>query len=104
KTRRWTAAFWPLATALATITAVVFGTLYLRKSHPRERVVTFLVSPPERVTIPDLDSISLSPDGERVGFIGVASDGKRQLWVRALDSLTTEPLKGTELVNGAFVS
>jgi DNA-binding winged helix-turn-helix (wHTH) protein/Tol biopolymer transport system component len=104
KTRRWTAALWPLATALATITALIFGVLYLRRSHPRERVVTFIVSPPDRVNIPDLDSISLSPDGERVGFIGVASDGKRQLWVRPLDSLTTQPIKGTELVNAAFWS
>jgi Tol biopolymer transport system component/DNA-binding winged helix-turn-helix (wHTH) protein len=104
RTRPWTLAFWPIVTALATITALVFGSLYLRKPHPRDRVVTFVVSPPERVTIADLDSISLSPDGARMAFIGVASDGKRQLWVRPLDSLTAEPLKGTELVNAAFWS
>lgn len=40
--------------------------------------------------------IALSPDGRRLVFSAIAADGKDQLWVRSLDSLTAQPLPGTE--------
>ena len=40
--------------------------------------------------IRDLDSISMSPDGERLMFVGVGPDGERLLWVRLLSSLAAE--------------
>ena len=48
--------------------------------------------------------MSVSPDGERLVFIGLATDGRRQLWLRSLGSLMAEPLAGTELVHSAFWS
>lgn len=38
----------------------------------------FLISRPDGVNRPDIDSMSVSPDGERLVFIGVATDGRRQ--------------------------
>ena len=80
------------------------GRLAWRESPPAQRVVRFLVLPPSKITIPELDSIALSPDGSRLGFIGAAADGQQRLWVRDLDSVTAEPLAGTELVTSAFWS
>lgn len=42
----------------------------------------------------DSVSLSLSPDGQRVVF-AAALNGQSQLWVRSLDSVTPEPLRGT---------
>ena len=44
-------------------------------------------------------SLALSPDGQRLVFAAAGDDGKgQQLWLRSLDSLTIQPLTGT---NGA---
>ena len=98
---RWL--YW-IPAAVATAAAMVFAWLYLRQQPPQPRAVQFLIAPPEHVTTPDLDSMAVSPDGARLVFIGVAADGRRQLWLRSLASLTAEPLAGTELVDSAFWS
>jgi eukaryotic-like serine/threonine-protein kinase len=98
------ATFWPLVAALAIAPALIIAWLSFREPAPEQRAVRFLISPPAKVTIPDLDSLALSPDGSRLAFIGEASDGQRQLWVRPLDSIVADPLAGTELVTAAFWS
>src|SRR5262249_6752762 len=40
-------------------------------------------------------SIAISPDGRRLAFSAL-NEGKPQLWVRPLDSLTPQPLAGTD--------
>ena len=37
----------------------------------------------------------VSPDGRRITISGIAADGGGHLWVRSLDSLSTEMLPGT---------
>ena len=39
---------------------------------------------------------SVSPDGKQVIFAGKGADGKRQLWLRRLDSAAAQPLGGAE--------
>ncbi len=95
--------YWVPAVLLALVT-LIFAALYLRRTEPAERVVRFRIAPPDSVTMPDADPITISPDGERLAFIGVASDGGRQLWVRAMSSLAAEPLPGTDRVESAFWS
>jgi len=91
--------------AIAAIAAVlILGWLNFRPKPAGQRIVRFLISPPANVTIQDLDSIAVSPDGSRLAFVGEASDGQKQLWVRPLDSTTAEPLAGTQLVTAAFWS
>ena len=102
--RSRTALFWPLAALLALPLALTGAWLLFRERPPQPRVVRFLIAPPAKVTIPDLDSIAVSPDGSRLTFIGEASDGQKLLWVRPLDSISAEPLAGTELVTAAFWS
>ena len=95
--------YW-IPAAVATIVAIFLAIALLRESTPRERVIRMQVSPPDGVIAPDIDSFSVSPDGERLVFIGVGPDGRKQLWLRALSSLTAEPIEGTELVDSAFWS
>ena len=46
-----------------------------------------------------IDFPVVSPNGQRLVFAGVDSEGKERLWFRSLDSLTSRLLPGTE---GAF--
>ena len=98
---RWL--YW-IPAIVAAAAALVFAWLYLHQEQPQPRAVQFLIAPPDHVTTPDLDPMSVSPDGARLVFIGVAADGRRQLWLRSLASLTAESLAGTELVDSAFWS
>ena len=45
-------------------------------------------------------NFALSPDGRRACFLAPGPDGRRLIWIRALDSLETRPLPGTENVYG----
>jgi len=94
---------WPSIAALA-ILAGLYGWFGFRDLNPKQNVVRFLISSPPKVTIQDLDSIALAPDGSKLAFIGESSDGQKQLWLRPLDSLDAEPLAGTEFVTSAFWS
>ena len=47
---------------------------------------------------------AISPDGTRIAFAAVDADGKQLLWVRPLDSLTAQPLAGTENATFPFWS
>ena len=40
--------------------------------------------------------LAMSPDGRALVFVGTASDGSSQLWLRRLSSLTPTPLAGTD--------
>ena len=95
--------YW-IPTGLVAIAAAYLAFVHLRESPPVDRAVTFQISPPESFATPDVDSIALSPNGDRLVFVGVGPDGGRQLWLRSLDSLTAAALPGTELVDSAFWS
>ena len=94
-----------LAVSLLLAAALISTMLFLRKP-PQESRVTRLSIPLPKDTgtlssqAPDL---ALSPDGGRLVFS--ASTGKtRQLWLRELDSFTTQPLAGTDGADSPFWS
>ena len=82
-----------VATSLALIAAAVLGTLYFRRPAIDERTTRFVVAMPEKAT--EVIGPVISPDGRTITFIGVA-DGRRQLYIRPLDSVTAQTLPGTE--------
>ena len=58
----------------------------------------FVVSLPPGTTISVSESrtrIAVSPDGRRLAMV-VAKDGRQQIWIRSLDSVTAEPLASTD--------
>jgi Tol biopolymer transport system component len=48
--------------------------------------------------------VAVSPDGSRIAFTAGGPDGKRLLWVRPLDSLTAQPLAGSDSATAPFWS
>ncbi|HEY7697928.1 MAG TPA: protein kinase, partial [Vicinamibacteria bacterium] len=68
-------------------------------------VTRFVVSPPEAASFRggDLDPVTISPDGRRLALLAT-SEGRRRIWIRPLDSLTAEPLDGTEGASHPFWS
>ncbi len=94
-----------LAVSLLLATALISTWLWLRKPSAESRVTRLSIPLPKDTgtlssQAPDL---ALSPDGGRLVFS--ASTGKtRQLWLRALDSFTTQPLAGTDGADSPFWS
>jgi Tol biopolymer transport system component len=79
---------------IALLIALPFAILYFRQTPPATPVATrFFIYPPERAYYGG--SFAVSPDGRRV-VSRISFEGKVLLWVHALDSLTAQPLAGTE--------
>lgn len=48
-------------------------------------------------------SFALSPDGRKLGFQAVGSDGTPRIWIRDLNSLEMHPLAGTDSVGSLLI-
>lgn len=89
-------------TLVSLLTGLVLAVLYFHvrgapAGSPEMRVQ--IVTPPTR----DPVSIAISPDGRRL--VSVASfEGRSLLWLRPLDSVTAQPLPGTEGASFPFWS
>jgi Tol biopolymer transport system component len=84
-----------IAAGVLFVTAVVLAIPYLFHQAPAPPAVQrFTIAPPEKLIIGD--SLALSPDGRRLAFTGTDESGKTLLWIRALETLTPQPLPGTE--------
>jgi len=82
--------------ALALLAALPFVFAYFRSTPAAEGHATrFFVFPPEKATWVG-GGQHISPDGRRLVFATTGADGKRLLWTRQLDSLTAQPVPGTE--------
>jgi eukaryotic-like serine/threonine-protein kinase len=82
---------------------VVSGSLvaieYLRKAPVEASAVRLPFSIPHPLILADAATggqFSISPDSRRLIFVAAAPDGTQGLWIRPLDSLTAEPLPGTD--------
>jgi serine/threonine protein kinase/Tol biopolymer transport system component len=90
---------------LAALTLVI---RHLREKPTELQTVRSSILAPENATFlfigrPTAGPVTVSPDGQRLAFVAVR-DGKNLLWVRRLDSLTAQPLAGTEGVLQPFWS
>ena len=86
---------WGVAAVLA-LAALGEGAAILLRARPEERTaVRFTIAPPLKVAFNATDSLAVSPDGRRLVFTGTLA-GQKMMWHRLLDSLTVEPLAGTE--------
>ena len=84
------------------VVALVAGWALFRPSPPETRLVRTSIVPPREPAAEftlgggNSGSLTISPDGRHVTFAARSEDGKRQLWVRALDEPESRPLPGTE--------
>jgi len=78
------------AVLLLALAAVSFT--HFRETPPQQQTVRFQISLPEKATLP---IFQLSPDGKILAF-SASSGGRRQLWVRPIDSLTARLVPQTD--------
>ncbi len=96
---------WAAISLVLLAAALISTMLWLRKPSAEARVTRLSVPlPKDTSTLSSLaPDLALSPDGGRLAFS--ASTGKmRQLWLRSLDSFTTQPLAGTDGADSPFWS
>lgn len=90
---------WLFGAGLVVAVVVLLGVNYFYRAPlvPSSRL--FLL-PPDGTTFnligDEGDSIALSPDGTRIAFGALNSNGKTQVWVRPLGELVSTPIEGTE--------
>jgi Tol biopolymer transport system component len=98
--RRDTSTIWKAATAVLLLTTLAgIGAWY--RQHPiGSPVVRFQVLAPDTTTFTAgtrrAAIAAMSPDGLTLAFSATDTSGKRQIWLRPVDSLVARPLAGTE--------
>jgi len=102
--RRRTALPWMVA-LLTSIAAVVFAVRSGTRSEGIPTTVRLQLSAPAGVELFNgaAQGIAVSPDGQRVAFIGTLG-GVRNVYVRRLDQFEATPLRGTESAFTCFFS
>jgi len=100
---------WQAVAALLALTTVAGATAWWSASRSVTPSVTrFFVYPPEKTTFATTGrggtSVVISPDGSRLAFTARDASGKVLLWVRPIDSLTAQPLPGTDDAQSPFWS
>jgi serine/threonine protein kinase len=93
---------WLGACVLLVIVAAALAFAYFSRSPAAGRTVRLSLTTPDKTTLPA--ELAVSPDSSRVAFTAMNADGKRLLWTRELDSLTAQPLSGTEGASSPFWS
>jgi Tol biopolymer transport system component len=99
------------AVVVATLLAVP-AVRHLGEAPADVRQTRFFISPPDawQLMVRSDQSaespvpLAVSPDGRRMAFVAVGPDGKSQLWVRSLDTLTAQALAGTDGASSPFWS
>ena len=100
--RRRDFAGWIVAAGLLlALLAALFGPWRRAPSAPAAPV-RFTVSPPRDTAFQGM--LALSPDGRRLAFVATTADGRDVLWTRALDSLESRALEGTDGASYPFWS
>ena len=77
-----------LLVAVAAVAAVMWG----RRPESHAGEVRFEINTPPTS---DAMSLAISPDGQNIVFVAT-SEGRNKLWLRRLDSVSAEPLPGTD--------
>jgi Tol biopolymer transport system component/predicted Ser/Thr protein kinase len=97
--RTW---MWTAAAILVLGLLAAWGVSRFRPSAAQD-VVRLQIAPPEGAAFVTNGGVALSPDGKTAVFVATA-DGKRELWIRPLDSTAARLLPGTEGANRPFWS
>ncbi len=98
--KRW---LWPgVAVLLLAALGVVSFTHFREKPPAAPELLRFQIYPPEKAAFGE--SLALSPDGRRIAFTTVGTDGRSQISIRDLDALDSRVLPGTESATEFFWS
>jgi eukaryotic-like serine/threonine-protein kinase len=87
----------PWVAATAILCAIAAGVVFQRMKPPEPALARLSVMAPEGgVLTTDMPSAAISPNGRWLVFSATDSAGTVRLWIRPLDSVTAQPLSGTE--------
>jgi eukaryotic-like serine/threonine-protein kinase len=96
---------WAVAAVAVVIAAVAASAVYFRGGTAVAPPLRFTIGPPEKGSFESFPTfLTLSPDGSKLAFVATGPSGTPQLWIRALDSLTAQPLPGSERATVPFWS
>jgi len=95
---------WSVAAVIFVAALAVGAFAYLWRAPEEAQAIRFFVSPPDTWNVGQATGltggfhvpVAVSPDGQRVAFVGTGADGRSLLWVRSLDALAAQSLAGTE--------
>ena len=94
-TRRRSRERWAWATvALLALVAAGFAAAWVRRAPAPQPVVRFLIPTPDGLNTAGPPAVS--PDGRTIAFDAADASGKRQIWIRPVDTVDARPLPGTE--------
>ena len=92
------------AAGIAVVLALIFGLAYIQRAPAPQRVIRAYILPPQKTSFASVGIVggpaTVSPDGLHIVFAATDDSGKHQLWVQQLDSVSAQPLAGTE--NGSW--
>ncbi len=94
---------WTVA-ALAVAALIVLAVPDVRREPVAQSATWISVLPPANAAFSADSAPAIAPDGRRLAFVAKDASGKVLLWVRAMDSLTAQPLAGTEEAQQPFWS
>jgi Tol biopolymer transport system component len=83
------------AAAVAILAAVGLGVVHFRETPPQPVPMRFQIPEPDKASFGNY-GMALSPDGRRLAFVAAGPDTRGMVWVRPLDSLAAQALRGTE--------
>jgi eukaryotic-like serine/threonine-protein kinase len=90
---------WTTAAALVII-SVLLAIGYVERAPQPAPAIVSQIAPPDGTkfvsTAVTSGPVVPSPDGQRVAFVALGSDGKQLLWVRPLNATSAQPLAGTD--------
>ncbi len=82
-----------IAAAVLLVATVGLAVAYFRRPPPETRVLKLTMLPPDDTAFGEW--LAISPDGTRLAFTAL-SQGRTQLWVRRLDSVSAQALAGAD--------
>jgi serine/threonine protein kinase len=84
---------WAVPAVAFALAAVILAFIHFRQAPPQKTVQRYSIILSGNAT--NLQTFAISPDG-RLLAIAATTNGKRQLWLRPLDTLQALPIPGTE--------
>jgi Tol biopolymer transport system component len=87
---------WLAAGLLLLTTFALAAVAYFRKASPDAGAYKLSALPPDKATLMSGQAPVISPDGRRLAFVATDETGRSLIYVRSIDSLTAQPLAGTD--------
>jgi len=87
---------WIAATLFLLVALALAAVVYLRPTPVDARAYRLSALPAEKTILMSGQAPVISPDGSRLAFVAIDETGRTLLYVRPLDSLTAQPLAGTD--------